>query len=197
MRALDLNPFQPLGIDEPTARFIEALLLTCLLTDSPSITTEELRVNNSNQLMVANNGRRPNVELVRNGKTISLQAWASDILQQMQPICTALDENEAGQPYSQSLALQEKLVANADLTPSAQMLAKMREINKPFACFAVTQSAEHARFFATQPLDNTTRQTFIDSAHASHQKQQALEDTNQPAFDQFLKNYFLGNPRVN
>ena len=197
MRALDLNPFKPLGLDEPTARFIEALLLTCLLTDSPSITSDELRVNNSNQLIVANQGRKPNVELVRNGETLSLQAWAKDILKQMQPICAALDENETGQPYAESLALQERLVENADLTPSAKMLAKMREINKPFACFALTQSAEHANLFASQQLDEKTRQRFIECAIESHQKQQALESATQPDFDQFLQHYFLGNPRVN
>ncbi|MEI8235681.1 MAG: glutamate--cysteine ligase [Methylococcaceae bacterium] len=197
MRALDLNPFQPIGIDEPTARFIEALLLTCLLTDSPEITPEELRINNSNQLKVANHGRKPNVALVRNGKNIPLKTWANDILQQMQSICAALDENEVEQPYSDTLALQCKLVENTQLTPSAKMLATMCEYNIPFACFAVDQSAEHASFFATQPLDNTTRQTFIDNASASHLKQHKLENAMQPDFDQFLQHYFLGNPRVN
>ena len=35
MRSLDLDIFNPLGVDESKLRFIEALLLTCLLTDSP------------------------------------------------------------------------------------------------------------------------------------------------------------------
>jgi glutamate--cysteine ligase len=130
-------------------------------------------------------------------KNIPLQVWANDILQQMQPICAALDENEIGQPYSDTLALQCTLVENAELTPSAKMLVKMREYNQPFACFAVNQSAEHTKFFATQQIDAITRQTFIDNASASHRKQHTLENAIQPNFEEFLQHYFLDNPRVN
>ena len=192
MRALDLNPFHPLGIDEPTARFIEALLLTCLLTDSPEITADELKINNSNQLIVANSGRKPNVELVKNGEAITLQNWARDILTSMQPICEALDSAEIDSPYFEALELQRELVENPDLTPSAKMLAAMRDMKKPFAGFAVSQSAELAKVFAAQSLDETTRQKFVKMATESHAKQQELEAALQPPFEQFLNQYFSG-----
>ncbi|MEI7841133.1 MAG: glutamate--cysteine ligase [Methylococcaceae bacterium] len=190
MRALDLNPFQPLGVDEPTARFIEALLLTCLLMESPEITADELRVNNSNQLIVANNGRKPNVELVKNGETMTLQNWAREILISMQPICEALDSSETNSPYSEALNLQRELVANPDLTPSAKMLAAMREMKKPFACFAVNQSAELAKIFAAQTLDESTRQKFMNLATESHANQRELEAAPSVPFEQFLTHYF-------
>jgi glutamate--cysteine ligase len=190
MRALDLNPFQPLGVDEPTARFIEALLLTCLLTESPEINAAEFRVNNSNQLIVANSGRKPNVELVKNGETITLQNWAREILISMQPICEALDSTETDSPYFETLKLQRELIENPNLTPSAKILAAMRENKKPFACFAVNQSAELAKIFASQTLDDTTRQKFKNLAVESHAKQRELEAASQLPFEQFLKQYF-------
>lgn len=190
MRALDLNPFHPIGIDEPTARFIEALLLTCLLTESPDINADELRVNNSNQLIVANSGRKPNVELVKNGETITLQNWAREILNSMQPICEALDSTETNSSYSQSLNLQRGLVENSDLTPSAKMLVAMRNAEKPFSCFTVHQSAELAKFFAEKSLDDETRQEFIKLAAESHAKQKAIESAPQLPFDEFLNHYF-------
>ncbi|MSR16298.1 MAG: glutamate--cysteine ligase [Methylococcaceae bacterium] len=190
MRALDLNPFQPLGVDEPTSRFIETLLLTCLLTESPGITADELRVNNSNQLIVANNGRKPNAELVKNGETITLQNWAREILISMQPICEALDSSETENPYLAALELQRELVGNPDLTPSARVLAAMRDTKKPFAGFAVNQSSALAKNFATQTLDDNTRQEFIKSAAESHAKQRELEAVPQLPFEQFLEQYF-------
>ncbi len=190
MRALDLNPFQPLGIDEPTARFIEALLLTCLLTDSPEINADELRVNNSNQLIVANSGRKLNVKLVKNGETMTLQNWAREILISMQPICEALDSSKTENPYSEALKLQRELVENPDLTPSARVLAAMRDTKKPFACFAVNQSAELAKIFAAQTLDESTRQKFMNLAAESHAKQRELEAAPSVPFEQFLTNYF-------
>ncbi len=190
MRALDLNPFHPLGIDETTARFIEALLLTCLLTDSPEINADELRINNSNQLIVANSGRKPNVQLQKNGQPITLQNWAEEILTAMQPICAALDSTEIGEPYSQALTVQRELVENSDLTPSARMLDAMRQTEKTFACFTVKQSMQHAAVFAQQSLDETTRQHFIDLAAQSHAKQRELEAMPQLPFEQFLQHYF-------
>jgi len=192
MRALDLNPFHPLGIDESTARFIEALLLTCLLTDSPEINAEELKINNTNQLIVANSGRKPGVELVRNGETITLQNWARDILNSMQPICEALDSTETNSPYLQSLNLQRELVENPDLTPSAKMLEAMQMAEKPFSCFTVNQSEQLAKFFSSQSLDENVRQEFKKLAVQSHEKQRELEAAPQLPFEQFLQNYFAG-----
>jgi glutamate--cysteine ligase len=193
MRALDLNPFHPIGIDEETARFIEALLLTCLLTESPEINEAELKINNSNQLIVANSGRKPGVELVRNGETITLQNWARKILDLMQPICEALDSTEPHLPYSQSLALQRELVENSDLTPSAKILVEIHKAKKTFSCFTVNQSAKLAKFFAAQSLDENVRQEFINLAKQSHEKQLELEAAPQISFDQFLQNYFQAN----
>jgi glutamate--cysteine ligase len=162
------------------------------LTESPEITADELKINNRNQLIVANSGRKPNVDLVKNGETITLQNWARDILTSMQPICEALDSTETDSPYSEALKLQRELVENPDLTPSAKMLVAMREMKKPFACFAVNQSAELAKFFAAQSLDEITRQKFIKMATDSHAKQRELEAAPQLPFEQFLNQYFLG-----
>ncbi|MEI7996985.1 MAG: hypothetical protein WCH01_18985 [Methylococcaceae bacterium] len=77
MRSLDLDLFNPIGIDETKARFIEALLLTCLLKGSPPISDKDHQVNNTNQLAVANFGRNPGLELVKGDQKILLQDWAN------------------------------------------------------------------------------------------------------------------------
>jgi glutamate--cysteine ligase len=80
MRSLDLDLFNPIGIDEAKARFTEALLLTCLLKDSAAISDQDHRINNANQLAVANFGRKPGLELDNGNQTILLQDWATEIL---------------------------------------------------------------------------------------------------------------------
>jgi glutamate--cysteine ligase len=108
----------------------------------------------------------------------------------MQPICEALDSTETDSPYLKSLNLQRELVENPDLTPSAKMLAAMREHKKPFACFAVNQSAKLAKIFKQQSLDEKTRLKFIKLATESHARQLELEFVPQLPFEQFLKHYF-------
>ncbi|MBS3963518.1 MAG: glutamate--cysteine ligase [Methylomonas sp.] len=190
MRSLDLNLFNPIGIDESTARFIEAFLLNCLLHDSPPQGSDEFDINNANQLTVANQGRKPGLVLNKQGQSIRLQDWAHQILDAMQPICALLDEGSLDKPYQLALQQQQALIDNPSLTPSARILACMRENGQEFGCFACNTSALHKHYFNNQPLDPHTRQQFDDMARVSLAKQAQLEATDTLTFDDFLTRYF-------
>ncbi len=190
MRSLDLDLFNPIGIDEGKARFIEALLLTCLLNDSPAISEQDHRVNNANQLAVANYGRKPGLELDKGGEKVLLQDWAYDILDDMQPVCAVLDRDNPEQPYSSALAEQRKLIENPDLTASARLLDSMTRSRQPFARFALNTSVRHTDYFRLNKLDAATTQQFNEMAAVSHAKQREIESREQIPFDDFLKRYF-------
>lgn len=190
MRSLDLNLLNPIGIEESTARFIEAFLLSCLLHDSPPQAAEEFQINNSNQLLVANQGRQPGLQLNRNGENISLHDWAHNILHAMQPICYLLDQGSLDRPYQLALQQQLAVVDNPALTPSARILACMRENGRDFGCFAGNTSALHKHYFNAQPLDPKTQQAFEDMAAASLKKQADLEAGDTLSFDDYLSHYF-------
>lgn len=190
MRALDLNLFNPIGIEESTARFIEAFLLSCLLHPSPEQGVEEFQINNSNQLLVANQGRKPGLMLNKNGEQISLHDWAHSILHAMQPICYLLDRGSLDRPYQLALQQQLAVVDNPALTPSARILACMRENERDFGCFATNTSALHKHYFNGQPLDSETQQQFEAMAAASLKKQADIEASDKLSFDDFLTRYF-------
>jgi len=191
MRSLDLDLFNPIGIDEDKARFIEALLLTCLLQDSPKTSDQEQQVNNANQLAVANFGRKPGLELNKNNRPILLTDWAAGILESMQPVCAILDQDDAAKHYSSALEKQQLLVENPDLTASARMLEQMTQLRQPFSRFALNTSIEHGQYFKLNKLDKIKTQQFNDMAALSHDKQLEIEKNKQMPFDYFLKQYFL------
>jgi len=191
MRSLDLDLFNPIGIDEDKARFIEALLLTCLLQHSPKTSVQEQQVNNTNQLAVANFGRKPGLELNKNNQRILLKDWAAEILEFMHPVCAILDQDDAKKAYGSALEKQLMLVENPDLTASARMLEQMTQLRQPFARFALNTSAEHAQYFKHHKLDQAKIQQFNDMAALSHAKQEEMEHKKQLPFDDFLKQYFL------
>ncbi|MCK5872205.1 MAG: glutamate--cysteine ligase, partial [Methylococcales bacterium] len=137
IRSLDLDLFNPIGIDVHKARFVEAFLLHCLLEESPFNQTNEPQVNNDNQLMVAHRGREPKVTLNRHGENILLKTWAGDILQAMQPICDILDGDDPDKPYSLALKVQQSLVDDANKTPSAKILQAMQQQSKVFGCLSL------------------------------------------------------------
>ena len=190
MRSLDLDLFNPLGVDEAKLRFIEALLLTCLLSDSSAMSESDHRMNNANQLAVAHEGRNPDLQLTKKGKKIALHDWAEEILQAMQPVCAILDNNAADKPYSNALNAQRELVNNPDLTASARMLAAMRELKQPFARFALKTSEKNALSFKSRQLDAETTAQFEAMAAESHAKQHELEHQPQLPFAEFLHRYF-------
>lgn len=190
MRSLDLDLFNPIGIDENKARFIEALLLTCLLNDSPEITEQDHHLYNANQLAVANFGRKPGLVLNKNNQSIMLQDWANEILDSMQTVCTILDSGNSDKPYSSALAEQQLLVENQGLTPSARLLDCMTQRQQSFAAFAQDISLEHALSLSNEKLDNESFQKFTELAVQSHSEQQEIENKDKLTFDEFLAGYF-------
>ena len=190
MRSLDLDLFNPIGIDEDKARFIEALLLTCLLQNSPPMSETDFQTNNRNQLQVANFGRKSNLELERNDKKIALKDWADEILTSMEAVCNILDQDDASKPYNKALLAQQQVVQNPDLTASARMLAIMTETKQPFSRFALNKSMEHAACFNGHKPDEAFTMQFNDLAQQSLTKQAELEANPQLPFDEFLHNYF-------
>jgi len=190
VRSLDLNLFEPLGIDENCANFLEAFLLTCLFQDSPPNTVADYSENNLNQLAVANEGRKPGLMLQKQGKKVNLQDWANEILECMEPVCAALDHNNSLKPYSKSLAKQKQKIENPDLTPSARILAGMKKEHLPFAPFALKISEQHKQFFKNLPFDPQLIEEFNKHTDESFTTQKNIEAFDYNSFADFLKCYF-------
>lgn len=190
MRSLDINLYHPLGIEPSTAYFLEAFLLNCLLQESPPYSGIEQQINNQNQLEVAHNGRKPGLELNRQGQPIPLQDWANSILDEMHLLCILLDADNPDQPYSKALEIQKAAVKNPDLTPSARILADMRAEQQCFGSFALAKSVQNRNYFTGQTLSASIMEEFKILAANSIAKQKNLEANDQLSLDEFLKNYF-------
>ncbi|MEJ2609922.1 MAG: glutamate--cysteine ligase [Candidatus Thiodiazotropha sp.] len=190
LRSLDVNAFHPLGIAEEQVYFIEALMLFCLLHDSPCINVSEQKEIDWNELTAAHKGREPGLELQRNGKTVSLQNWGLEICDALQPICEILDNGLNGRPYTRSLLLQKSSLQNPNLTPSARMLAEMREKGESFFHFAQRMSKQHQHYFNQQAGSHEDQQLLIQEAKDSWRRQQEIEASDTLSFDAFLETYF-------
>ncbi len=190
MRSLDLDLFNPIGIDEGNARFIEAFLLNCLLQESPKHKENEEHINNINQLDVAHNGRKPELKLNRYGQQVRLKDWATEIIKSIEPLCEILDEGKTDNPYSKAVKQQLSVVQDAELTPSAKILKGMRENKQPFGSFGLKTSKCYKQYFAQNKLDETRTQQFDEMTEISFKKLKEIEANDSISFDEFLSNYF-------
>ncbi|WP_233631317.1 MULTISPECIES: glutamate--cysteine ligase [unclassified Pseudomonas] len=189
VRCLDINPFLPVGIDLTEARFLDAFLLFCALEDSPQLDNSECGQCSGNFLSVVKEGRRPGLELQRDGEPVPLRTWASELLARIGQLAELLDRANGGDDHAQALAEQQAKVDDPELTPSAQVLARMTEHDESFVDFSLRQSRLHAEQFRQQPLSAEQQQAFESLARESLAEQSRLEQQEVGDFDLFVGAY--------
>ncbi len=188
-RCIDVNPFLPLGIDLTQARFLDTFLLFCALQDSPLLGKTECPAATENFLSVVTKGRKPNLQLDRDGESVSMQDWGHELLQQMQATAQLLDTTYATTEHSEALHKQVEKLNNPDLTPSAQVLASMREQQCSFSQFSLKQSLLHAKALSSPPLSADRTAHYQALAEQSHQAQLLLEQQDQCSFDEYMADF--------
>ncbi len=189
VRCLDINPFLPMGIDLTESRFLDAFLLYCALNDSPLLTNTSCGNATSNFLSVVKEGRRPGLQLQRDGQPVDLKEWAGDLLEKIAPLAALLDQSHGGDAHSKALDAQLAKVKDPSLTPSAQVLAAMAEHKESFSQFSLRQSEAHAEFFRSEPLSGEDQAKFEDRARTSLAEQVELEQNEVGDFDVFVGSY--------
>jgi glutamate--cysteine ligase len=189
VRCLDINPFLPMGIDLPESRFLDAFLLYCALNDSPLLTNTSCGNATSNFLSVVKEGRRPGLQLQRDGQPVDMKEWASELLEKIAPLAALLDQSHGGEAHSKALDAQLAKVRDPSLTPSAQVLAAMAEHKESFAQFSLRQSQVHAEYFRSEPLNTEEQAKFEERARSSLAQQVELEQNEVGDFDVFVGSY--------
>jgi glutamate--cysteine ligase len=172
------------------ARFLEALMVFCLLAESPVINLHERQEIDRNLGGVAHRGRDPSLYLQRNGLEVKLRDWGREILQAMRGVCELLDGADPDKPYTTSLQRQRELMEDPDLTPSARMLAEMRERGEGFFGFAQRMSMQHQKYFCRLQLSPERRELFLQETERSLQRQREIEAADGQSFGEFLADYF-------
>ena len=190
LRSIDVNAYDPLGINERQLRFLGAFLVFCQLHESPMINAQERMDIDHNELSVAHRGRDPHLMLSRNGEKIRLKAWADEIIDAMAGVCELLDEGEDHKPYAESRTVQAEKVKDPDRTPSARMLAEMRAQGEGFFHFALRMSQQHQAYFRSLPPNSERRAEFSKLAEKSWLSQQEIEASDNESFSDYLQRYF-------
>jgi glutamate--cysteine ligase len=190
IRSLDVNAFDPLGINQEQLYFLEIFVLFCLLQQSPVLTANEINEIDMNLVQVAHTGRESGIKLARNDEAISLQQWADELLAAMQGVAALLDASHDNGCYAESLAAQHACVLDPAMTTSARMLHEMRSHGEGFFHYAKRMSMQHYQYFKSLALNQDRKQLFEAAARESIEQQQRIEATNSIDFDEFLRRYF-------
>ncbi len=193
VRALDVSAFDPVGVNQNKLRFLEAFLALCLLRDSEPISRDEQIVLDANHLLVARRGREPNLNLKRNGRDVPMLDWARELLEAMQGLCEMLDHGEPTKPYSAALEQQRAKIEDVERTPSARLLAEMRQTGESFFELALRMSNLHKDYFlGLYPPNDRRLGEFAAAAQESHEAQARIEASDKVDFETYLARYLDG-----
>ena len=191
VRALDVSAFDPVGVNQNKLRFLEAFLALCLLRESAPISRgRTIRAGRESSFGGA---ARPGTEsAVEPGRAQHRhdRRGPEELLDSMQGLCEMLDHGEAARPYSSALEQQRAKIDDVERTPSARLLAEMRQTGETFFQLALRMSKLHKDYFlGLYPPNENRLSEFATEARDSLEAQRAIEASDSTDFDTYLAHY--------
>lgn len=190
VRLMDLDPFEPVGINSQTIRFLDMFLAYCLATESPSDTPEEIVAIAQNQQCVAERGREPGLQLQRDGVCVSLTGWGLELVQALEPVAKQFDAVHNTQAYTAALQVAIQGLQQPETLPSARVLQVVQQgYAGSFSGFVQAQSALTKADMLKTPLAASAREKLEVQSRTSRQTQRDIEAADTMPFDIYLTEY--------
>lgn len=191
VRCLDIDPESPTGISEQTCRFLDTFLLFCTIQDSPFFPDGGYCQDSKNNFAtVVREGRRPGLMLTNQQKqSVKLQDWGHEILESLLPYAHMLDQALNTQGHTEAVQAQIRKLENPELTPSAQLLSRLRDTGLSFHDYALQRSREHHETLLAHPLPADKQAAFEQQAKVSLQAQIDIEAQDQESFEDYVQRY--------
>lgn len=189
VRALDVNPFSPIGIEASQVRFLDLFLLYCLLTESPKSDLDEEARLSLNLKSVVLEGRKPGLKLLTSEGALPLQTWLASLFNELQPLAQLLDGE--GTDYQAALAHWRRAVDDPNLTLSGQVSQHLITKGEDHGHWVMALAQQYYQYFIDYPLSDETIGQYQAEAKSSLDKQAELETVQSTvAFDDYLDDYF-------
>lgn len=189
LRALDISPADPVGLNQRQLRFLEVFLIYCLLLESPPIAAAEQEWIDQNHGLVARRGREPGLHLRRSDGEISLQAWGTAICKEMVAVARLLDP-DGRQGHVEAIRHHARGIEDPAQTPSASLIAELRERQQSLAAYGLDLARRTREYFLSLgPELNQHRELLATEARQSLLRQAQMEAGDVLDFDAYLARY--------
>ena len=197
VRCMDLDPFEPVGINAQTMRFIDIFLLHCLLAESAPDTPAEIAALGRNQHRAAAFGREPGLKLERvdaSGRVrdVLLVEWADEILAQCGPIAAALDaiQGDTTQAYRDALAAAGQGLVKPHTLPSARVLATLeQDFGGSYTAFVRAMGERTRAQISALPWSAAQQAAQVAAARESVAARRAIEGADTLDFESWRQAY--------
>jgi glutamate--cysteine ligase len=188
VRTLDLSAADPVGMNQQQLRFIEALLIDCLLSDSPPISAAEQAEIDTRDLRVAREGRRPGLTVPVAGQERSLASAGLQVLERVGAVAELLDADAEG--YVAAVEAAREALRDPSRTPSAALLSALKTERASFFEYSLALAKSHTAYFRDFALAPEREKVLEEMARRSLDEADALARNDRRPFEVYLQDYF-------
>ena len=188
VRTLDLNCADPVGMNQSELRCIEALVVYCLLADSPPISANEQAEIDARDLRVAREGRRPGLTIPQHGRERPLVDCGMGLLKGVAAVAELLDADAEG--YVAAVDAAKEAVRDPARTPSAGFLTALATERASFFEYSLALARSHAAYFRDFALAPEREQALEETVRRSLEEAEALARNETRSFEAYLEDYF-------
>ncbi|OCG21295.1 glutamate--cysteine ligase [Gilliamella sp. App2-1] len=187
VRALDVNPFSPVGITEEQIRFIDLFLIWCALAPAPEMSSQELECAKLNWNRVIMEGRKPGLEIGIgcNSYREPLAKVGHQLFEDLLRVADVLDHQDNKQSYRNVCERLDLMFEQPELTLSARTLQAISDLGT--AKFGLALASQYKKQLMAEPLALLTESDFVQQRNLSIEKQVNKEKGDTLSFDEYLK----------
>ncbi|VAX76444.1 Glutamate--cysteine ligase [Serratia symbiotica] len=188
VRALDVNPFSPIGVDAVQVRFLDLFLIWCVLAEALDMGSAELLYcsqKNWDRVILAGRKLGQTIDLACDGSHEPLDKVGKALFNDLRRLAEVLDGELGDQQYQK---VCDELVAafdNPDLTVSARILKVMRE--ESIGCVSLGLMEKYHEMLIEEPLEILNEAELLKEKEASVQRQRHIESRDKLSFEEFIK----------
>jgi glutamate--cysteine ligase len=190
VRALDVNPFSAIGIEENQFYFLDVFLMYCVTKPSAMMDAKQYHETEVNLSAVVDNGRDPDLMLLDEEQLIGLSAWALQLFCDMAEVALILDEANGTTHYSTALQLEKQKILDPSLTPSAKILQRLVSQQCDNGELGLVLAEDYKKQLIDSDYEFMNEEELSEHAKLSIEKQRIIEHSDDISFDGFLRSYF-------
>jgi glutamate--cysteine ligase len=190
VRALDVNPFSAIGIEENQFYFLDVFLLYCVTHPSEMMDAQQYHETEVNLSAVVDHGRDPELMLSNEQQSIGLSAWALQLFSDMQKVALVLDQANGSSHYSTALELEKQKILDPSLTPSARILQRLVSQQCDNGSLGLALAEGYKQQLLDSDYEFMNVDVLAEHARLSIEKQRVIEQQDNISFDDFLSSYF-------
>lgn len=190
VRALDVNPFSAIGIEENQFYFLDVFLMYCVTRPSDLMDAQQYDETEVNLSAVVDHGRDPEIMLLNEQQPIGLSDWALQLFSDMQEVALVLDEANNTTHYSVALELEKQKILDPSLTPSAKILQKLINEQCDNGALGLALAEDYKQQLIDSDYQFMDAEELAEHANLSIEKQRIIEQQDNISFDDFLSGYF-------